>query len=236
MNTRHSRSARVCISLMVLVSASFLSAGSCGGDPTAPECGDGCVWIDRPSDGASDALGAQVEFRGGARGPKSEVPAHFLKWTSDLQGELGTGAEFTRDDLVLGDHTITLTARDDAGMTVEESVNITIAPPQHDCSKFTMEVSPSTQSCRPGDLDYVGVLISRIGEFTGDVRLSLETGQGAFSDWSFQPTTTSQNSSFQYTLKSDAQLCDSDIAITIRGEDADPSSDASCSAVFHITN
>ncbi|MFO0981465.1 MAG: hypothetical protein U1E76_06875 [Planctomycetota bacterium] len=39
-----------------------------------------------------------------------------LAWTSNLQGQIGTGGTFTRSDLVVGTHTITATVTDSGGL------------------------------------------------------------------------------------------------------------------------
>ncbi|NOZ70176.1 MAG: hypothetical protein GXP46_13260 [Deferribacteres bacterium] len=49
-------------------------------------------------------------------------------WTSSIDGEIGRGAFFSRDDLSVGVHVITLTARDSEGDTASVSVRITINP------------------------------------------------------------------------------------------------------------
>ena len=51
-----------------------------------------------------------------------------LVWTSSIDGQIGTGESFIRNDLSVGTHTITLTATDSNGATGSDSVSITVTP------------------------------------------------------------------------------------------------------------
>ncbi len=55
-------------------------------------------------------------------------PESSLIWTSSIDGEIGTGTSFSRSDLSVGTHTITLTVTDSQGATGTDSVSITINP------------------------------------------------------------------------------------------------------------
>ena len=49
-----------------------------------------------------------------------------LVWTSDVSGNLGSGSEIALTKLPLGNHTITLTATNSAGLTASQSIKITV--------------------------------------------------------------------------------------------------------------
>ena len=54
------------------------------------------------------------------------MPASSLVWTSDKDGRIGTGTSFTKNDLSVGDHTITFTATDSLGDEGTDSMFISI--------------------------------------------------------------------------------------------------------------
>ena len=90
------------------------------------------VTITSPADGTTFTQGDQITFRGSATDP--ENGALCLVWTSSIDGQIGTGESFTKSDLLVGTHTITLTATDSQGAKGTASVTITVeakisAPP-----------------------------------------------------------------------------------------------------------
>ncbi len=67
-----------------------------------------------------------LSLEGSASDPDGEIVS--MEWSSDIDGELGTGAtlEISAGELALGDHTITFTATDNDGATGSDSVDLTI--------------------------------------------------------------------------------------------------------------
>ena len=85
------------------------------------------VTIESPSDGDIFEVGVEITFTGSARDLKDgELSGELLVWNSDQEGELGKGIELTKDDLVEGVHTITLTAKNSQGETATDTITITI--------------------------------------------------------------------------------------------------------------
>ncbi len=60
---------------------------------------------------------------------EGELTGASLVWTSDLAGELGTGASIVAEDLVTGTHRITLTATDSQGHSASASVLVGVETP-----------------------------------------------------------------------------------------------------------
>ncbi|MCC7354258.1 MAG: VCBS repeat-containing protein, partial [Anaerolineae bacterium] len=85
------------------------------------------VYLLSPAAGATFHRNAFIELDGLASdledGPLGDAA---LTWTSDRQGELGTGPNLTVMGLRPGAHTLTLRARDSDGMTSTASVTIYI--------------------------------------------------------------------------------------------------------------
>jgi len=64
----------------------------------------------------------------------------LFSWQSDREGELGIGRSLLYDDLLPGQHTVTLTVADSEGYVSEDSVTIFIASPLY--LPLTLGASP----------------------------------------------------------------------------------------------
>ena len=78
------------------------------------------AWINEPADGSSFFVGTAVTFRGGGSAAQAS-----LSWTSDLDGQFGTGSQVTTSALSIGIHTITW-AVTTAGGTGTDQITVTI--------------------------------------------------------------------------------------------------------------
>ena len=86
--------------------------------------------ITSPTNGASFVQGASVSFTGSGTDPEDgTLPATSLAWVSSIDGAIGTGPSFARNDLSLGTHTITLTVTDSKGASGTATRTITITAP-----------------------------------------------------------------------------------------------------------
>ncbi|MFW6089196.1 MAG: leishmanolysin-related zinc metalloendopeptidase [Gemmatimonadota bacterium] len=85
------------------------------------------VTITSPADGGTSTLGEAVTFSGEATDSEDgAITGSALVWTSDLDGPIGTGAEFSRSDLSGGFHEITLTATDSEGASGSATITFGI--------------------------------------------------------------------------------------------------------------
>lgn len=85
------------------------------------------VIINNPSDGAKYVFGDTITFNGSGNDfEDGDLAGGNLVWTSSIDGQIGTGESFTRSDLSVGTHTITLTATDSDGNEVSASVRILV--------------------------------------------------------------------------------------------------------------
>jgi hypothetical protein len=85
------------------------------------------VTITEPADASVFDPGADVTFTGGADDAEDgALTDASLVWTSDLDGEIGTGETFAIGTLTTGAHVITLTATDSQGATGTATVNIAV--------------------------------------------------------------------------------------------------------------
>lgn len=116
--------------LPLFLAAGVVSLTACGGDSTSPDSEPPVVTIDAPADGSSFDLGEAITMRGSATDPEDgALTGDALSWTSDLDGELGTGGEITVDNLRSGAHTIRLTATDSDGVVGSTTVGILVRSP-----------------------------------------------------------------------------------------------------------
>ena len=103
---------------------SFTKPDTCSAPPpsnTAPT-----VTINSPADGTSVTSGTTVTFLASATDAQDGVLTSGLVWTSSLQGPIGTGASFTRNDLMVGTHEITASVTDSGSMTGTATVTIVV--------------------------------------------------------------------------------------------------------------
>ncbi|HKS07898.1 MAG TPA: Ig-like domain-containing protein [Gemmatimonadaceae bacterium] len=101
--------------------------------------------ISAPTNGASVAQGSAVSFAGSANDPEDgALSGASLVWSSDRDGQIGTGASFTTSALTVGAHTVTLTARDAAGATATATRSISV-------TAVVANESPSAQIATPAN-------------------------------------------------------------------------------------
>jgi hypothetical protein len=83
--------------------------------------------ITEPTEAAVFDIGADVTFTGsGDDAEDGALTGASLVWTSDVDGEIGTGETFTINTLTTGAHVITLTATDSEAATGTATVNIAV--------------------------------------------------------------------------------------------------------------
>ena len=83
--------------------------------------------ITNPSNNSTYNQGNTISLTGtGEDTEDGTLTGSSLVWTSSIDGEIGTGTSFTRNDLSVGIHTITLNATDNDGATGSDSVSITV--------------------------------------------------------------------------------------------------------------
>jgi hypothetical protein len=83
------------------------------------------VSISSPSNGASINSGDSVTLSGSATDPEDGNLSGQISWSSNLDGNLGSGANVAAT-LSDGNHTLTASVTDSAGATSSDSVNVTV--------------------------------------------------------------------------------------------------------------
>jgi PKD repeat protein len=99
-----------------------------GGQP--PVNTEPVVAIDAPANGALFDEGQPIVLKGHATDAQDGMlSGAALSWTSSLSGALGTGAELTFSNAMLGRHRIVLTATDSQGLSAVASVELEVVRP-----------------------------------------------------------------------------------------------------------
>jgi hypothetical protein len=126
----------IALGLMTIIATGGGGGDGDGGDSSANT--SPTATITSPTDGSTFTEGDTITFTGsGTDAEDGTLTGSSLVWTSNIDGQIGTGTSFTRNDLSVGTHTITLTATDSDAATGSDSVTITVA---------SADISPSAPS------------------------------------------------------------------------------------------
>ena len=87
------------------------------------------VNITAPADGITVDLGANITFTGTATDPEQGNIAASITWTSNLNGNFGTGASFSYSNLSGGTHVVTASVTDNGGLPANDQITITVNSP-----------------------------------------------------------------------------------------------------------
>jgi subtilisin family serine protease len=93
--------------------------------PPPPQDVPPTVSIQSPTNGSTFGPGANISFQGTATDTEDGNISPSLVWTSDKDGQIGTGATFTRS-LTNGNHIITATVTDSGGNTSSANTSISV--------------------------------------------------------------------------------------------------------------
>lgn len=117
---------------MLYIMLSILFTISCGGGGDGSSNGHGnnsspVVQITSPTESSNFAVGDEIKLSGSCSDNEDGyLIGSSLVWTSDLDGQLGTGETCISDTLSIGIHNITLTATDSEGAVGMDTVAITV--------------------------------------------------------------------------------------------------------------
>ena len=111
------------------------------------------VKITGPANKSTRLPDTMITFNATATDAEDGDVGTSVYWTSNLQGELGTGASIQRDDLVAGTHLITAVAADSAGHAPSRSITLTIGPIIKSVATGPLNETPSIAVRPDGTVD-----------------------------------------------------------------------------------
>lgn len=168
------RSAPIALALAFLAAPALAGCGG-GEGPAEPSNRPPEVSIDAPSTGASFEEGEAVAFEGSATDPEDgSVTGGALVWSSDVDGQLGTGTSVTVSSLATGDHAVTLEATDSDGATDSAQISVAVTS---DAPSDQVELRAGPLAALPG-----GLLVDQTVDVAARIRNVGGEDAGGF-DW-----------------------------------------------------
>ena len=138
------------------------------------------VSIDNPADGASFSSGASISFSGSASDGEDGNLTGSLVWTSDQDGQIGTGGSFSA---VLSDstHTITASVTDSGGNTGSDSITITVGGGSGDGISLSVNAY-KVRGIKYADLTWSGATSTNVDVYRDGNLLVTTANDGAYTD------------------------------------------------------
>jgi hypothetical protein len=140
------------------------------------------VTITSPTEGACFDSGAGIIFVGSASDPEDGDLADSLVWTSDRDGQIGTGGSFSAV-LSNGTHTITASVSDSGSLTGSGSVTITAVS-----GKDGVELTATAYKIKGdkyADLTWNGATLTNVDVYRDGSLITTTTNDGAYTHGPF---------------------------------------------------
>jgi hypothetical protein len=140
------------------------------------------VTITAPASGTSVAQGTALTFIGSASDTQNGTLTSSLVWTSNLDGQIGTGGSFSRT-LTAGTHTITAQVVDSGGLTTQRSITVyAAASASATAATLTATARTSKSGVRSTGLVWSGLNSPKADIFRNGVKIATKTNDGTASD------------------------------------------------------
>ncbi len=140
--------------------------------------------IAAPIDGSTFASGETILFQGAASDTEDDDLTADLVWTSDLDGQIGSGGSFTAV-LSDGTHVITASATDSAGASGSDQVSVTVGGGSGDLSALTAS-GYKVRGRQKADLAWSGATTTNVDIYRDGTLIATvssdENGEGAYTD------------------------------------------------------
>lgn len=150
-----------------------------GGTNTAPT-----LTITSPSNGASVVEGVSITFSGSAMDEEDGNVGSSMVWTSNLDGQIGTGSDFGRV-LSVGSHTITARVTDSRGATAEAQRSVKVETPIAPTTETSFALRAQAykvKGVQTVDLFWSGASSATLDVFRNGARVAVTSNTGRFTD------------------------------------------------------
>jgi len=194
--------------LLFVNATAFGGDGSCDVASAGPVNETPTVSITSPADESTFDSGAAILFEGTASDTEDSDLTASLVWTSDIDGQIGTGGSFSAT-LSDGNHTITASVTDSDGATGSASINITVgSPPAEATAVSVASITYTTEGGRYNDkhLNMTVALVDDLGNQVVGASVSMDL----FRDGSLVASgtgTTGTDGAVTFSLKNAASGC-----------------------------
>ena len=190
--------------------------------PPLPPNDPPTVSISSPADGAAFDPGATISFAGTATDTEDDntTLTANLVWTSDINGEIGTGGSVYTTTLSDGAHTITASVTDSGGKTGSDSISITVGTPLPEATTVSVaSVDYATEGGKKSDkhLLITVALVDDLGNPVSGASVSIRLARDLDDSW-IGTATTGGNGTVTFTLKNAKSGC---YTTTVTGVTAD---------------
>ena len=160
------------------------------------------VVITTPGTGSTASSGSVTTFTGAATDPETGDCTSSLKWTSSIDGQIGTGGSCSKA-LSVGNHIITASVTDAAGKTGQASISISVgsAPPPTQTLSVVVQTDKGTYS-NGNRVNFTVTVRDGANPVSGaTASLALTTGNGRRVNYNAS-TDSNGIAKFQYKISS----------------------------------
>ena len=133
------------------------------------------VAISTPSNNASYPANTTVSFSGSASDTTDGNLSSSLVWTSSLDGQIGTGASFSRT-LSAGTHTITARATDSGGLSGSAQITVSVTTTQSQSGPSLTARGYKVKGGQKVDLSWTGFTTTSVDIYRNSTRITTATG------------------------------------------------------------
>ena len=158
------------------------------------------VTITAPASGTSVAQGTAMTFSGSASDTQNGTLTSSLVWTSNLDGQIGTGGSFSRT-LTAGTHTITARVVDSGGLTGTRQVSVTVTQTSVSGAITLTGRGYKVKGSHTVDLTWTGATATVVRILRGGALISSAPNNGRYTD----SMDTKGNGSYKYKVCNDTR-------------------------------